>query len=222
MGKQAVAQCRMTIFLINLGLLRKGTQIPAKKNAIVDVLRKHYPAEYGCWAVTYDGKEMPSANAIEAMAVGFGINLEPKRSPEQRRQAKANIAARSFAASINAKNKAVADSRGERQMVSYSVSGNMAVPVSSDAFLQTYEWRRLRMEAIKKHGRACQCCGAMPSPGKPINVDHIKPRRLYPELALSLDNLQVLCHECNHGKGNWDMTDWREQQHVRSILAEDD
>ena len=43
-----------------------------------------------------------------------------------------------------------------------------------------------------------------------MNVDHIKPRRLFPDLALSLDNLQVLCHECNHGKGNWDMTDWRE------------
>lgn len=29
------------------------------------------------------------------------------------------------------------------------------------------------------------------------------------DLALSLENLQVLCAECNHGKGNWDMTDWR-------------
>ena len=46
--------------------------------------------------------------------------------------------------------------------------------------------------------------------GAVMNVDHIKPRRIYPDLALSLENLQVLCHECNHGKGNWDMTDWRE------------
>lgn len=42
-----------------------------------------------------------------------------------------------------------------------------------------------------------------------MNVDHIKPRKLFPELALDPDNLQVLCHECNHGKGNWDMTDFR-------------
>jgi 5-methylcytosine-specific restriction endonuclease McrA len=81
--------------------------------------------------------------------------------------------------------------------------------VASDAFLFSYEWRRLRMEALKKHGARCQCCGASPQTGAVMNVDHIKPRRLYPGLALSLDNLQVLCHDCNHGKGNWDMTDWR-------------
>lgn len=212
MGKQAVAQCRMTIFLVNVGLLPKGTEVPAKKSAIVDALRKSYPTEYASWARTSDGKEFAAADAIVAMAYGFGVNLDSGRSPEQKRQAKANREARNVAASLNARNKAKAESQGEQQRVAYVATGNMLVPVSSDAFLQTYEWRRLRMEAIKKHGRACQCCGALPSPGKPINVDHIKPRRLYPELALSLDNLQVLCHECNHGKGNWDMTDWRNME----------
>lgn len=80
---------------------------------------------------------------------------------------------------------------------------------SSNAFLQTYEWRKVRMEALKKYGARCQCCGATPATGAIMNVDHIKPRKIFPELALSVDNLQVLCHECNHGKGNWDMTDWR-------------
>lgn len=82
-------------------------------------------------------------------------------------------------------------------------------PEAKDEFLNTFEWRRLRMQALKKYGPRCQCCGATTASGAVLNVDHIKPRRLYPELALSLDNLQVLCHECNHGKGNWDMTDWR-------------
>lgn len=80
---------------------------------------------------------------------------------------------------------------------------------ATDAFLQSYEWRRVRMQAIKKYGNRCQCCGASPATGAVINVDHIKPRKLFPDLALSLENLQVLCCECNHGKGNWDMTDWR-------------
>ena len=81
--------------------------------------------------------------------------------------------------------------------------------VKSNEFLTTYEWRKLRMEALKKYGGRCQCCGASPATGAVLNVDHIKPRRIYPHLALELDNLQVLCGECNHGKGNWDETDWR-------------
>jgi 5-methylcytosine-specific restriction endonuclease McrA len=82
--------------------------------------------------------------------------------------------------------------------------------VNSDGFLRSYEWRKLRLQAIEKHGRRCQCCGATPDDGvTKIHVDHIKPRRKYPHLALKLENLQVLCELCNHGKGNWNETDWR-------------
>ena len=88
------------------------------------------------------------------------------------------------------------------------------IHTSTDAFLLTYEWRKVRMEALKKYGARCQCCGATPSHGAVMNVDHIKPRKLFPHLALDINNLQVLCHECNHGKGNWDMTDWRESSEI--------
>lgn len=84
-----------------------------------------------------------------------------------------------------------------------------AAAPETDAFLESYEWRRVRMEALKKYGARCQCCGATPADGVKMHVDHIKPRKLYPELALNLNNLQILCEVCNHGKGNWDMTDWR-------------
>lgn len=103
----------------------------------------------------------------------------------------------------------------------------MAKDVSGDAFLSTYEWRRVRMVALKKYGARCQCCGATPADGVKMNVDHIKPRKLFPQLALDVENLQILCEVCNHGKGNWDMTDWREDaeteldkiamQHIRNI-----
>lgn len=78
-----------------------------------------------------------------------------------------------------------------------------------DAFLLTYEWRRARTAVLKRDGARCACCGATPAHGVKMHVDHIKPRKFFPNLALTLDNLQVLCEECNHGKGNWDMTDWR-------------
>ncbi len=76
-------------------------------------------------------------------------------------------------------------------------------------FLETFAWRKLRMEALLKYGPKCMCCGATPATGAVMHVDHIKPRLTHPELALEIDNLQILCGECNHGKGNWDTTDWR-------------
>ncbi|MDX9707335.1 MAG: HNH endonuclease [Azospira sp.] len=94
------------------------------------------------------------------------------------------------------------------------------VDVSSKDFLATFEWRRVRMMALKKYGPRCMCCGATPEHGAVMNVDHIKPRRMFPQLALDIDNLQILCGECNHGKGNWDMTDWRpaeEQVEIDSV-----
>jgi 5-methylcytosine-specific restriction endonuclease McrA len=55
----------------------------------------------------------------------------------------------------------------------------------------------------------CELCGAGPSPGHPLHVDHIKPRSRYPELELDPSNLQVLCEDCNLGKSNTDAIDWR-------------
>lgn len=83
------------------------------------------------------------------------------------------------------------------------------VDPTSDEFLSTFEWKALRMMALKRYSPVCQCCGSTPASGAIMNVDHIKPRKLFPHLALDIENLQVLCSDCNIGKGNWDMTDWR-------------
>lgn len=90
-------------------------------------------------------------------------------------------------------------------------------------FYQSWEWRTLRMEVIKKFGRQCQCCGAMPGQetvnGRPVRivVDHIKPLSKYWELRLDESNLQVLCDECNQGKGAWDQSDYRPDAKVVSF-----
>lgn len=83
--------------------------------------------------------------------------------------------------------------------------------VASPDFLRSYAWREVRMKALKLHGTRCQCCGATPADGRKMHVDHIKPRKHFPELALEIANLQVLCDECNHGKGNWDCTSWKDK-----------
>jgi len=80
-------------------------------------------------------------------------------------------------------------------------------------FYHSKEWRRLRYQVLKYYGGRCQCCGSK----GPLHVDHIKPRKYYPELELKLSNLQVLCAECNLGKSAIDQTDWRQRQrHYRS------
>ena len=84
------------------------------------------------------------------------------------------------------------------------------VDVKSSAFLKTRAWRELRYATIKRYGPVCQCCGATAkTSGEPIQVDHIKPRSLFPELALDSENTQVMCGPCNMGKSNKDFTDWR-------------
>lgn len=79
----------------------------------------------------------------------------------------------------------------------------------SATFYFSAQWKRLRYEALKKCGRACLVCGGGPKDGKVLHVDHIKPRSLFPDLALDPDNLQVLCEDCNLGKSNTDSIDWR-------------
>lgn len=79
----------------------------------------------------------------------------------------------------------------------------------SPEFLVSWEWTTLRFKVLKHYGRRCMCCGATPETGAVINVDHIRPRSRYPELALVFDNLQVLCLLCNKGKGAWSEDDFR-------------
>lgn len=76
---------------------------------------------------------------------------------------------------------------------------------SNKEFYQSWEWKTLRYKVLLYYGAVCMLCGSTYR----IVVDHIKPRKKYPELELDFDNMQVLCDECNRGKGQWDETDHR-------------
>jgi len=73
---------------------------------------------------------------------------------------------------------------------------------SSDQFTRSEEWKQLRKKAIALYGAKCVYCGAIPTKNNPCNIDHIKPRKFFPELALDITNLQPLCAKCNKHKGN--------------------
>lgn len=84
-----------------------------------------------------------------------------------------------------------------------------------NAFYASWEWRTLRMLTLGRHGRRCQCCGATPHHltlgGAPVRivVDHIKPLGTHWHLRLDADNTQVLCDDCNMGKGGRYIADFR-------------
>ena len=93
-----------------------------------------------------------------------------------------------------------------------------SVEPASPEFLKTSEWAFVRMQALEGFKRTgkfhCHCCMAAPAPGSPLHVDHIKPRKFFPGLALEVENLQLLCPTCNLGKANWSQTDWRDGAHA--------
>lgn len=80
-----------------------------------------------------------------------------------------------------------------------------------DSFYSSEPWLRIRYEALRIHGARCQCCGRSRHDNLTMHVDHIKPRSRFPNLELDINNLQILCNECNIGKSNTDSTDWRQK-----------
>ncbi|WP_438361620.1 HNH endonuclease signature motif containing protein [Priestia megaterium] len=95
-------------------------------------------------------------------------------------------------------------------------------------FYRSKEWTQLRLEALERDNYECQDCKAQgkvytnnhdPDKHKRLDVDHIRDIEHYPELALNLDNLRVLCiphHNLKHSRfGNrfkkkieWDDERW--------------
>lgn len=102
---------------------------------------------------------------------------------------------------------------------SKSISNNLALAKEPDRFYRSRAWRSLRYEALKEYGAKCSLCGATSS-SRVLHVDHIKPRSLFPGMALDIRNLQILCEDCNLGKGNRDDTDWRPGKKKGARLGE--
>jgi len=64
------------------------------------------------------------------------------------------------------------------------------------------EYRKLRLQVFLRDGEVCVFCGAKPEPGLSLTIDHINPVSKFPELARDVNNLQVLCWDCNQKKSD--------------------
>lgn len=85
---------------------------------------------------------------------------------------------------------------------------NKSYTTPAGDFYNSRDWRRLRMKVFEKYGDNVACF----VPGcneKATDVDHIKPRSKFPELALDEDNMQLLCSGCNRAKSNDIIADFR-------------
>lgn len=181
----------------------RPTSVPALSSKEAKIIGIPLPLCRG-WAVRHGSQEVPES-LVEAVRRGETFCRKTK---EEKREPKNN------------KKRRKKESKKANRQAHVGYSQPWIAPASNE-FLQTYEWRRVRLIVLKRDGAKCACCGATPSSGAVMNVDHIKPRKLFPHLALDPSNLQVLCHECNHGKGNWDMTDFREQDGDVVLMALD-
>lgn len=82
-------------------------------------------------------------------------------------------------------------------------------PGMGRAFYKTSAWIQTRYRVMQARGARCECCGRTKADDVRLHVDHIKPRSKFPALELVEENMQILCEDCNQGKGAWDQTDWR-------------
>lgn len=199
----------------------KPTTMPVLEAEVFGIA---YPLPSG-WRAMFGGKEV-TPEMLEAIrartsaamsARATAIKRQPTPKTKKQKAKEARTKAKASAKAQEPANKPVnprratcaplAHENAPKAALAHVVEG---VDVRSTEFLRTWAWRELRYATIKRYGPICMCCGATAkTSGEPIQVDHIKPRSLFPELALDPENTQVMCGPCNQGKSNKDFTDWR-------------
>lgn len=71
---------------------------------------------------------------------------------------------------------------------------------SRDPFYSSREWKDMRYRALARDGYCCTNCGVSVRGKGQSRVDHIKPKKTHPELALVLTNLRTLCAACDNAR----------------------
>lgn len=72
-----------------------------------------------------------------------------------------------------------------------------------DDFYSSKGWRKVRDMVTKRDGNLCQICKTngvitvVKKRPRDYAVDHIKPKRLFPDLYKDLNNLQTTCSKCH-------------------------
>lgn len=75
----------------------------------------------------------------------------------------------------------------------------------------SHSWRALRYATLGRNREryGALTCEVCKSTEGPFHCDHIEPISLNWHRRLDPTNVQVMCDDCNLGKGNRDQIDWR-------------
>ncbi len=65
-----------------------------------------------------------------------------------------------------------------------------------DPFYMSPLWRKVRAQIIERDHYTCQVCKGIFS-GRDLQVDHLVPRKVAPNLAYAWTNLRTLCRSCH-------------------------
>lgn len=155
--------------------------------------------------------------------------VEPIRKMSRKKRTKElKVRRAEIRARIRAENIAYHKKHGLAAAAKERPSSYVPTRADKDAFYLSWDWRELRKKVLNEYGSTCQCCGASPKDkdmrGMPVKivVDHIKPISKYWDARLKRANLQILCDECNQGKGAWDETDHRPSTAPDEWIIKDD
>jgi uncharacterized protein (TIGR02646 family) len=87
----------------------------------------------------------------------------------------------------------------------------------ADPFYTSTEWKRLRAAILKRDGYRCVVCKCDVSGKGQARVDHIKPRKTHPELALDPSNLRTLCSD-HDNQSHREKASGALQRHERFVI----
>lgn len=166
--------------------VRSVCNLPALRKTEVETVSAYFEQIFNLPQSERDGLAFASAKAK-----GF-IPEPPQPKPQRPQKKKKKVRA-----------KVITDSRPSNYIK------------ARNEFYESWDWRTARYKFLKDKGPRCMCCGSAAGDytvgGTPVRivVDHIKPLYTHWHLRLDEANFQILCDECNQGKGAWDKTDHR-------------
>ncbi|WP_078428774.1 HNH endonuclease [Alkalihalobacterium alkalinitrilicum] len=90
----------------------------------------------------------------------------------------------------------------------------------ADQFYHSTPWRKIRILALERDQHRCLPCWRKGVLTIANTVHHIKPRKEYPELELTLSNLESICPAC-HNKEHPDRGKQRKKKKHRINVVEE-